>query len=64
MTPVTDNVDAANPHAVQKPVIDCAGQTVGATDGSTGEIRSTQVFVAVLGALNYAYIEFAWVTRH
>lgn len=49
---------------MQKPVIDCAGQTVGATDGSTGEIRSTQVFVAVLGALNYAYIEFAWVTRH
>lgn len=37
--------------------IDYAGQTVGVTDGSTGEIRSAQVFVAVLGASNYTYIE-------
>ena len=32
--------------------IDYAGQTVDMTDGSTGEIRTAQVFVAVLGASN------------
>ena len=40
--------------------IDYAGQTVGVTDGSTGEIRAAQVFVAVLGAYNYTYIEATW----
>lgn len=40
--------------------IDYAGQTVGVTDGSTGEIRTAQVFVAVLGASNYTYIEATW----
>ena len=40
--------------------IDYAGQTVGLTDGSTGEIRTAQVFVAVLGASNYTYIEATW----
>ena len=40
--------------------IDYAGQTVGVTDGSTGEIRNAQVFVAVLGASNYTYIEATW----
>ncbi|PHV04079.1 hypothetical protein CSQ96_27590 [Janthinobacterium sp. BJB412] len=40
--------------------IDYAGQTLGVTDGSTGEIRSAQVFVAVLGASNYTYIEATW----
>lgn len=40
--------------------IDYAGQTVGITDGSTGEIRDAQVFVAVLGASNYTYLEATW----
>ena len=40
--------------------IDYAGQTVDVTDGSTGEIRTAQVFVAVLGASNYTYIEATW----
>lgn len=40
--------------------IDYAGQTVDVTDGSTGEIRTDQVFVAVLGASNYTYIEATW----
>ena len=40
--------------------IDYAGQTVGVTDGSTSEIRTAQVFVAVLGASNYTYIEATW----
>lgn len=40
--------------------IDYGGQTVGVTDGSTGEIREAQVFVAVLGASNYTYLEATW----
>jgi transposase len=40
--------------------IDYAGQTVGVTDGATGEIHSAQIFVAVLGASNYTYIEATW----
>lgn len=40
--------------------IDYAGQTVGVTDRSSGEIRPAQVFVAVLGASNYTYIEATW----
>lgn len=40
--------------------IDYAGQTVGIIDGSTGEIREAQIFVAVLGASNYTYIEATW----
>ena len=45
---------------VERLFIDYAGQTVGVTDGSTGEIRTAQVFVAVLGASNYTYIEATW----
>ena len=30
-----------------------AGQTVGIVDRATGEVRQTQVFIAVLGASNY-----------
>lgn len=44
----------------EKLFIDYAGQTVGVIDGSTGEIRQAQVFVAVLGASNYTYLEATW----
>lgn len=40
--------------------VDYAGQTVDVTDGATGEIRGAQVFVAVLGASNYTYLEATW----
>lgn len=40
--------------------IDYAGQTVGVVDGSTGEIREAQIFVAVLGASNYTFLEATW----
>jgi transposase len=40
--------------------VDYAGQTVGVTDGSTGEVRQAQVFVAVLGASNYTFLEATW----
>lgn len=41
--------------AGEKLFIDYAGQTVPIIDASTGEIRSAQIFVAVLGASNYTY---------
>jgi len=37
--------------------VDYAGQTVDLIDGRTGEVRSAQVFVAVLGASSYTYVE-------
>src|SRR6516225_5609817 len=37
--------------------VDYAGQTVDLIDGSTGEIRPAQIFVAVMGASNYTYAE-------
>jgi transposase len=44
----------------EKLFVDYAGPTVPIIDGSTGEIRHAQVFVAVLGASNYTYIEATW----
>lgn len=40
--------------------VDYAGHTVDVADGSTGELRAAQVFVAVLGASNYTYAEASW----
>lgn len=40
--------------------VDYAGQTVPIVDRHTGEIRAAVIFVAVLGASNYTYIEAAW----
>ena len=40
--------------------VDYTGQTVEVVDGSTGELRAAQVFVAVLGASNYTYAEASW----
>jgi transposase len=37
--------------------VDYAGQTVDLVDGRTGEVRTAQVFVAVLGASSYTYAE-------
>jgi transposase len=37
--------------------VDYAGQTVELIDGRTGEVRTAQVFVAVLGASSYTYAE-------
>ena len=40
--------------------VDYAGQTVPITDRLTGLVREAQIFVAVLGASNYAYCEATW----
>ncbi len=46
--------------AGEKLFIDYCGPTVPIVDASTGEIRSAQIFVAVLGASNYTYAEATW----
>jgi len=40
--------------------VDYAGQTVPVVDRKTGEIRTAEVFVAVLGASNYTFAEATW----
>lgn len=49
--------------AGEKLFIDYAGQTVPITDPATGEIHQAQIFVAVLGASNYAYAEASWTQQ-
>jgi len=44
----------------EKLFVDYAGHTVPVIDGRTGEIRTAQIFVAVLGASNYTYAEATW----
>jgi len=40
--------------------VDYSGQTVTIVDVATGEERQAQVFVAVLGASSYTYVEATW----
>jgi len=46
--------------AGEKLFVDYAGQTAKVVERATGEVREAQVFVAVLGASNYTYIEATW----
>ena len=46
--------------AGEKLFVDYAGQTVEVIDRGSGEIRTAQIFVAVLGASNYTYAEATW----
>jgi len=46
--------------AGEKVFIDYAGQTVPVIDPQTGEIRQAEVFIGVLGASNYSYVEAHW----
>ena len=43
--------------AGERMFVDYAGQTIDIVDGLTGEVRSCQLFVAVLGASSYTYAE-------
>ena len=40
--------------------VDYAGHTIDVIDPETGEVRTAQVFVAVLGASNYTFVEATW----
>ena len=46
--------------AGDKLFIDYSGDTVPIIDARTGEIRSAEIFVAVLGASSYTYAEATW----
>ena len=46
--------------AGEKTFVDYAGHTVEVVERQTGELRSAQVFVAVLGASSYTYAEATW----
>ncbi|MFZ4126223.1 MAG: IS21 family transposase [Rickettsiales bacterium] len=46
--------------AGEKVFVDYAGPTIDIIDPDTGEIRTAQLFVGVLGASNYTYIEATW----
>lgn len=47
----------------EKLFVDYAGQTIQVIDRHSGEARSAQIFVAVLGASNYTYAEATWTQR-
>lgn len=46
--------------AGEKMFVDYSGKTIEIINPNTGEIRNAQVFVAVLGASNYTYVEASW----
>ena len=49
--------------AGEKLFVDYAGQTVPVQDQVSGEVRHAQIFVAVLGASGYTYVEATWTQR-
>ena len=49
--------------AGEKLFIDHCGPTIDVIDQRTGEVRSAQIFVAVLGASSYTYAEATWTQR-
>lgn len=58
-------------HAGEKCFVDYAGMTLAINDRLTGEVWQAQIFVAVLGASNYTYIEASksqqlpdWIASH
>jgi transposase len=57
----TQDAVLRQPHTPgDKLFVDYAGQTVEIIDPATGEIRTAQIFVAVLGFSNYTYCEATW----
>jgi transposase len=46
--------------AGEKMFVDFAGQTVEVIEPANGEVRTAQIFVAVLGASNFTYAEATW----
>jgi transposase len=57
--------------AGEKLFVDYSSHTLEVIDGTTGEVRSAQIFVAVLGASNYTYAEASfsqslpdWIGSH
>lgn len=58
-------------HAGEKLFVDYSGLTLGWIDKGTGEVHQAQIFVAVLGASNYTFVEAtadqclrSWIQSH
>jgi transposase len=49
--------------AGERAFVDYAGMTMEVIDTATGEVRTAQIFVAVLGASNYTYAEATWTQQ-
>jgi transposase len=49
-----------NHKAGEKMFVDYAGQTIPVIDPTSGEIQEAEIFVAVLGASSYTYVEAQW----
>jgi transposase len=57
--------------AGEKMFVDYAGQTLGIIDRATGAVHEAQIFIAVMGASNYTYVEASrsqtlpdWIQSH
>jgi transposase len=46
--------------AGKKLFVDYAGQSISVVNGQTGEVHEVALFIAVLGASNYTYVEATW----
>jgi transposase len=46
--------------AGEKMFVDYCGQTIPITDAQSGEVQQAEIFVAVLGASNYTFVEAFW----
>ena len=46
--------------AGEKVFVDYAGHAVPVVDPQTGDVRQAQIFIRVLGATNYSYVEAQW----
>ena len=44
----------------EKVFVDYAGHTIPVVDPQTGEVRQAQIFIGVLGASSYTYVEAQW----
>ncbi len=49
--------------AGDKAFVDYAGQVIEIIDHDTGEVRTAQIFVGILGASNYTYAEATWTQQ-
>lgn len=49
--------------AGDKAFVDYAGQTLDLIDPDSGDIRTAQIFVGILGASNYTYAEATWTQQ-
>ncbi|MFB5191777.1 IS21 family transposase [Alicyclobacillus fastidiosus] len=60
MGKITERPNASRASCWREDVCDYAGKTMKVVDPETGEILEAQIFVAVLGASSYTFVEAQW----